>query len=182
MKLTTERLHLSLVSMQDLEAVHDLHSLPETDRYNTMGIPADIGATQRLIEEWIALSLELPVKKYVFRIQTTANAFVGITGINIGRPHYRDAEIWYKLHPDQWNNGYATEAVKAILQLCFGELNLHRVQAGCVTENVASVRVLEKSGFLREGHCRKKLPIRGEWKDNYEFAILREAYESARSL
>jgi len=52
--------------------------------------------------------------------------------------------------------------------------------AGCATENTASSKVLEKAGFLREALCRKKLPIRGEWVDNYEYAILEEDYFSLK--
>jgi [ribosomal protein S5]-alanine N-acetyltransferase len=56
-------------------------------------------------------------------------------------------------------------------------LKLHRIEAGCAVENVASVSVLEKVGMTREGMKRKKLPIRGEWKDNYFFGMLEEDFQ-----
>jgi ribosomal-protein-alanine N-acetyltransferase len=174
--LKTERLQLSAMTMQDLDNIHALHSLPETDRYNTLGIPASRIETEQLLTGWLSL-MNLPEQpKYVFVIRSESGDFIGLTGINIGRPVYRNAEIWYKLHPAHWNQGYATEAVAAILHFCFHDLQLHRVKAGCATENTASAKVLEKSGFLREGTCRKNLPIRGEWFDNYEYAILEEEY------
>jgi ribosomal-protein-alanine N-acetyltransferase len=174
--LKTARLQLSAMTIQDLDNIHKLHSLPETDRYNTLGIPASVKETEQLLTGWLAL-MNLPDQpKYVFAIHDGTGDFIGLIGINIGRPAYRNAEIWYKLLPAHWNKGYATEAVAAILQFCFRELQLHRVKAGCATENIASAKVLERSGFLREGTCRKNLPIRGEWLDNYEYAILEEEY------
>ena len=102
--------------------------------------------------------------------------FIGLIGINMGKTNYKHAEIWYKIHPAQWRKGYATEAVKVVLHFCFTMLNLHRITAGCATENTASVKVLEKSGFIREGHHKKVLPIRGQWVDNFEYAILEEDF------
>jgi len=52
------------------------------------------------------------------------------------------------------------------------KFNLHKVEAGVATENHRSIRVLEKAGMTREGLRRKILPIRGEWKDNYHYAIV----------
>lgn len=172
MLLTTDRLKLRELLISDLEYVHELHSLPETDRYNTLGIPDSIEVTRQLILTWLSASYETPRKKFVFCIETKKDEFVGLIGINIGRPAYKSAEIWFKLHPDYWNKGFATEAVNIILKFSFKELNLHRIEAGCAIENVASKRVLEKTGMIKEGHCRKILPIRGQWMDNYEFAIL----------
>lgn len=181
-EVTTGQLHLSPVSMEDLEAIHVLHTFPETDRYNTMGIPGTVEETRQLIAGWLTLTNASPPQKYVFRVQNSTDDFIGVVGINSGKPRYRNAEIWYKLHPDHWNKGYATAIVKALLHFCFTELDLHRVEAGCVTQNTASIHVLEKNGFLKEGTCRKKLPIRGEWVDNYEFAILEEDYRLRKDV
>ncbi len=176
MLLQTERLLLREVLMDDLNDIHKFHSLPETDKYNTLGIPGSIIETETLISSWIQTQGELPRKKYVFVIENLAHNFIGLVGINIGKPNYFNAEIWYKLHPHFWNNGYAIESLKAILFFCFTELKLHRIEAGCATKNVASIKVLEKAKFIREGLCRKILPIRGEWIDNYFYAILEEDF------
>jgi ribosomal-protein-alanine N-acetyltransferase len=62
------------------------------------------------------------------------------------------------------------------LEFGFIDLKLHRIEAGCAVENIASTKTLEKVGFVREGMKRKKLPIRGEWKDNYVYGILEEEF------
>ena len=176
MELTTDRLLLREIALNDIPAIHNLHSLSETDQYNTMGIPESIEVTQQLVTDWLLTTDQLPRVKYVFVIENNKKEFIGIIGMNIGRPKYRYAEVWFKLHPLFWNNGYATEVVKCLLQFGFAQLTLHRIEAGCAVENLASAKVLEKCGFIKEGRCRKKLPIRGEWKDNFEFALLDEDY------
>jgi len=175
-ELRTDRLVLKEFSLTNLEKIHQLHSLPETDRFNTMGIPASIEETGKVLEKWMEEIVSKPRKRYVFCIYSESNDFVGLIGINMGKPAYRNAELWYKIHPEFWNRGFATEVVNQILHFCFNVLKLHRISAGCAVENVASIRVLEKSGMRKEGHCRKILPIRGEWVDNYEFAILEEDF------
>lgn len=169
-------LHISEIASGDLLLIHALHSLPETARYNTLGIPQNVDETQQLLEVWIKSQTEDPRKKYVLAIRNETNEFIGLIGINIGKPDYRNAEIWYKIHPTHWNKGHATTAVKSILEFCFINLKLHRVEAGCATANIASIKVLEKAGMIREGSARKLLPIEGNWADNYAYAILEEDF------
>jgi [ribosomal protein S5]-alanine N-acetyltransferase len=180
MELKTERLKLRELLTTDLEKIHELHSLPETDRFNTSGVPETIEITKKLLSEWLITKDELPRKKYVFCLENNEKEFIGLIGINIGKPAYKNAEIWFKLHSKYWNQGFATEAVNRILDFCFNDLNLHRIEAGCAVENIASKRVLEKVGMTKEGLCRKILPIRGEWVDNYEFAILDTDFDIAK--
>lgn len=170
--LPSERLLLRPVGLQDLERIHELHSLPESDRYNTMGIPADLSVTEALVHSW--LEERAQGKKHVFVIEAADGSFAGLAGMNIDRPRYARAEIWYKLFPHYWGHGLATEAVQVLLGFGFGPLLLHRIEAGCAVENMASARVLQKAGFVQEGLSRKALPIRGEWKDGYNFGLLKE--------
>lgn len=176
MKLQTDRFKLRELLLSDLDDIHQLHSLAETDQYNTLGIPNSIEETKNLVADWIDAQNELPRKRFVLLIETNEESFIGLIGIKMGKPGYSSAEIWYKLHSQHWNKGYATEAVKRILDFIFTELKLHRVEAGCATKNSASIRVLEKTGFIREGLSRKILPIRGEWVDNYMYAILEKDF------
>lgn len=174
MMLNTERLTLREVSIDDIQLVYQLLSLPEVDKYNTLGVLEDIEQVKTKIEKWI--DIRQSQKGFTFLIKDVQQNFVGLIGIHFGKEGYKSAEVWYKLLPLHWNKGYASEAVNCILNFCFEELKLHRVCAGSATENTTSIKVLEKTGFTREGHCRKILPIRGEWIDNYEYAILEEDY------
>ncbi len=65
------------------------------------------------------------------------------------------AEVSYYLSPDMWKKGIITEALKLVLSFGFEDLKLNRIQACVLPENAASLRVLEKNGFRREGLLRQ---------------------------
>jgi [ribosomal protein S5]-alanine N-acetyltransferase len=68
--------------------------------------------------------------------------------------------------------GYMSAAVKALIPFAFANLRLHRLEAACIPTNVASIRLLEKCGFVREGHAREYLCINGVWQDHLLYARL----------
>ncbi|MFT3912209.1 MAG: GNAT family protein [Ferruginibacter sp.] len=173
MKLRTQRLLITSISLDYLNEIHRLHSFPEVDEFNTLGIPESVEATKRIILEWLIKQEAQPRMLYVCCIKLIeTNEFIGLIALNIGKPHYRIAEVWYKTDPAYWGKGYTTEALREILKLGFEKLKLHRIEAGCAVGNLASIRVLEKAGMTREGRKRAILPIRGEWVDNYFYSIL----------
>lgn len=81
-------------------------------------------------------------------------------GYWVGRPHAR--------------RGHMSAAVRAIIPFVFDTLHLHRIEAACLPSNVASIRLLEKTGFLREGYARRYLRINGTWQDHLLFALLHD--------
>ena len=175
--LKSKRLHIRELTSEDIDNVHELHSLPETDEFNTLGIPENIQTTENILTEWLILQKQEPRISYIFSIDKTENNnFVGLIAINLGKTNYKTAEVWFKIHKDHWRKGYTTEALTRLLDFGFNDLKLHRIEAGCAAENIASIKTLEKAGFTREGMKRKKLPIRGEWKDNFFYGILEEDY------
>lgn len=178
MNLKTQRLSLRPLHVADLNFIHELYSLPETDQYNTSGIPENIYVTENLLNNWLTDQQITPQASYIFCIEKAdTNQLIGLIGLKIGKPHYHIAEIWYKTHKNFWGYNYTTEALKSILAFAFTTLRLHRIEAGCAVENQASIRVLEKVGMTCEGRKRKILPIRDEWVDNYFFAILEEDFK-----
>jgi ribosomal-protein-alanine N-acetyltransferase len=75
--------------------------------------------------------------------------------------------------------GYATEGVRALLDLAFSErggVGLHRVQANMIPENEPSIRVAERAGMRREGMARRYLKIAGEWRDHLMYAKTAEEH------
>jgi RimJ/RimL family protein N-acetyltransferase len=173
MQLQTARLSMQEVSPADLAEIHILHSLPETDEFNTLGIPDTIQTTKHIVSEWINQQHTTPRVSYTFCIKTQiTNEFVGLIALNLGKLNFKIAEVWYKIYPAYWGQGYATETLTELLKFAFSSLKLHRIEAGCAVENIASIKVLEKVGMIKEGRKRRILPIRGTWVDNYFFAIL----------
>ena len=178
MYLQTTRLTLREVLLTDLQAIHELLSLKETDQFNTLGIPKTIENTAEWVLGWTEEKKATPRNYYTFSVELTADrSFIGLLALHLGATNYKKGKIWLKLHSNHWNKGYATEAAGELLQFGFKQLQLHRIEAGCAVENTASKRVLEKLGMVQEGLFRANLSIRGEWIDNYEFAILDTDFE-----
>jgi len=172
-EILTERVKLRLIKRSDLEMIHQLHSLPETDEFNALGIPENIEETKAVIEPWIAENQLDKIKKYTFAIENNLTGeFIGLFGLKLGNEKYNRGEVWFKLHVDYWNKGYATESLKAVINFGFETLKLHRIEAGCAVNNIGSIKVLEKAGMIREGRGRKVLPLKSGWTDNFEYSIL----------
>ena len=169
--LSTDRLSLRHINYSDLALIHKLHSIPETDRYNTLGIPESLLETKMVITPWIAAHLEAEIKAHTFAI-ALESVFIGLIGLKLGSEKYRKAEVWYKLDKAYWGKGFATEALNSVLDFGFKVLKLHRIEAGCAVDNRSSIRVLEKTGMIREGRKRQVLPLKSGWSDNFEYAIL----------
>lgn len=99
----------------------------------------------------------------------------------IKRMPYSSAFVGYSMDHDFLGQGIATDAVKRILQFAFTSVKIHRVEAYIAPQNIASIRVVEKCGFVQEGLLRKLLYINGEWVDHYMYAILQEDYRDKKS-
>ena len=172
-EILTERTKLRLIELSDLGSIHKLHSLPETDEFNALGIPDNVEATKAVIEPWIADHKASEIKNYTFAIEhLVSKKFLGLFGLKLSTKKYNRGEVWYKIHADSWLKGYATEVLRRVINYGFDTLQLHRIEAGCAVGNIASIKVLEKAGMIREGRGRQVLPLKSGWSDNFEYAIL----------
>lgn len=175
MEIITERLALEEITWDDLEDIHRLHSVPQVDEFNTLGIPGDLEETRELVRPYVEANKRDPQSKYTWRIKIkNSQEFIGLAGFTLSNDKFRLGEIYYKLFPDFWGMGYATEVARRLIEVGFDEFNLHKVEAGVACENRKSIRVLEKVGMTREGLRRKILPIRGVWKDGLLYAIVED--------
>lgn len=113
-------------------------------------------------------------KGYDFGVfQVADDALVGnVSLFQVIRGSLQSAFIGYSLDQRHNGKGYTTEAVRLIVDYAFGELGLHRIEAGVMPHNIASMRVLEKAGFHKEGIARKNVLINGKWEDHQVLAIL----------
>ena len=175
MELQSKRIILKEFIWADLENIHKLQSMPEVDEFNTLGIPTNIDVTKERLQTIIDSQKELPRKSFNWKIELIETGeFIGQCGFNLTLNRFKLGEIYYSLLPAFWGQGYATEVARLLVDTGFKEFHLHKVEAGVATENIRSIRVLEKAGMTREGLRRKILPIRGEWKDNYHYAIVED--------
>ena len=113
---------------------------------------------------------------YAFLIfRSDDNALVGgLTLANIRRGVAQAGSIGYWVGAPFARKGYMTAAMRALAPFCFTTLRLHRVEAACIPSNTASVRLLEKTGFQREGYARSYLCINGVWQDHLLYARLKD--------
>lgn len=175
MIITTSRLDLNEITWDDLPEIHHLHSIAEVDEYNTLGLPQNEEETREIIRPVIENQKAEVQRFYMWKITSKeTNSFLGVAGMTLSADRFRLGEIYYKLLPKYWGKGFATEVSKGLIKAGFEVFKLHKVEAGVATDNLPSIRVLEKSGMIREGLRRKILPIRGEWKDNYHYAIVED--------
>lgn len=101
------------------------------------------------------------------------NEFIGTIGLNNLSNWSKRAEIGYELHPDHWRKGIVTEAVKAVLDYSFHDLELFRMGAVTFPENASSNNLLEKIGFKKEGILRGYLYQNSQSHDAFVFSLLR---------
>lgn len=130
---------------------------------------------KRIAESMRQMSLN---KEYSFGV------FLKESGILVGhisiyavkRLPFSSAFIGYSLDERFTNKGLATEMVERLTQFGFEELLLHRIEAYVSPENIGSYRVLEKSGFEREGLLKQLLFINGQWVDHYLYAYVEQNF------
>lgn len=102
-------------------------------------------------------------------------ALVGaITLSNVRRGVAETGTLGYWIGRPFAGRGHGTEAVRAMIGYAFDDLNLHRVEAACVPDNLASRRVLEKAGFSLEGQAHAYLKINGAWADHLLFGVVND--------
>jgi RimJ/RimL family protein N-acetyltransferase len=99
--------------------------------------------------------------------------FAGDCGLRILEQDQRLAQIGYTIVRDLWGRGLATEAVAGLTDFAFGEFRLHRISASVDPRNIASCRVLEKAGYIKEAHFRQSEWFKGKWADDVIYARLR---------
>jgi [ribosomal protein S5]-alanine N-acetyltransferase len=108
---------------------------------------------------------------FIFR--TSDRVLIGGASLsNLRRGVAQAANLGYWMGAPHAGKGYMSAAVRALIPFSHGALGLKRIEAACIPENVASIRLLEKLGFVREGYARKYLCIAGKWQDHVLYARL----------
>jgi RimJ/RimL family protein N-acetyltransferase len=91
---------------------------------------------------------------------------------------HREGEIGFVFHPEYQGRGYAAEASRAMLELGFGTLDLHRIIGRCDARNTASARLMERLGMRREGHFVDNEWVKDEWTSELVYALLQHEWRA----
>ena len=109
-----------------------------------------------------------------FLFRRSDNALAGgLTLANVRRGVAQAGSLGYWIGESFARQGFMTAGVRTLIPFAFGTLRLHRLEAACIPGNEASVRLLERTGFRREGLARQYLCINGAWQDHLLYALLR---------
>lgn len=160
------RLVLRPFRLDDEDAVHAFASDPEVTRHTDWG-PNDRAMTR----DFLAAAVE-PDDDGVLLAVTVDGALVGSAGITVESRQHRRGAFGYALARSAWGHGYATEAAGLLRGHAFGVLGLHRLEATCRPDNLASARVLQKTGLVLEGRLRDHVLVRGAWCDSLLYAAV----------
>jgi RimJ/RimL family protein N-acetyltransferase len=176
--IRAERLLLRPFEPSDAAELAAYRSDPEVARYQGWDAPFGLEEARSLIAELAEGDPEAPgwFQWAIERIDEPG--IIGDLGVNLLDDEQQVA-IGYTMAPDFQGRGYATEAVARMLEHLFAEKGLHRVSAECDTRNDASMRVLEHLGFRREAHLRSSTWSKGEWCDDYLYALLADEWSRA---
>lgn len=107
---------------------------------------------------------------YQFLLRTDAGELVGRVNLSaIKRRHFHSAVLGYRIAESAGGKGYASEAVRQVVDIAFGELGLLRIEADARVENAGSARVLVRNGFVQYGHSKRSFELAGTWYDRLHF-------------
>lgn len=112
------------------------------------------------------------VRFWVYEKTDPAHVIGTVCFRDITRMVYQSCEIGYKFDEYFWHKGYASEALRKCVQIAFDDLQLHRITAHIMPENISSIRLVERVGFQREGIARESALIRGVWEDHIVYSII----------
>lgn len=176
-QLHTERLLLREWIPTDVTLIHQMLADPRVEPFHTFPSPLPLDLIEKTLAATFADQSKENRMHYGWSIISKLDGkFIGEIGLEGAVERFRSSEIFYTIHPDFWGKGIATEAAQEVANFVFGELGLHRLEAGVATTNIGSIKVLEKLGMRREGLRRKILLMADGWQDNYLYAMLEEDY------
>lgn len=159
----------------DIDAVHALISTMDVVRHMLLPL-CSREESEKFLRDSLLESPSDPWRSIVRAISDSPRTdIVGLCGVVIPRGA-EEGEIWYLVAPKSRGKGIATDAVRHLLDLGFGEFGLYRIWATCLPENPASARVMEKVGMRKEGLLIKNLKIHGIWKNSFLYAMLAEEW------
>jgi RimJ/RimL family protein N-acetyltransferase len=174
-QILTPHLILRPLAPSDAEALLAYRHLPQVTIYQTWA-PESLDEAQTFIEKYAFSNAALGKWGQLAITLKPELALVGDCGFQLFEAE--QAEIGITLAPQHQGQGYAIEALGALLGYLFSELSLHRIVARTDPANHASMRLLERLGFRHEGLTLQSIKIRGEWKDDALFGMLRDEWES----
>ncbi|MCX6082359.1 MAG: GNAT family N-acetyltransferase [Chloroflexi bacterium] len=182
--LETPRLILRPFRDSDIGSFLAYRNDPNVYRYQGWKTPFLRADALEFIDKMKSVAPGTPGEWYQLAIEcrdatdSGAESMIGDVAFHITRSNPRMAYIGYSLAQSAWKHGYASEAVRKLLDYMFRVQDLHRVVADCDVDNLASINLLERLGFRREAHYIESfwMSNTGTWGSEYLFALLQREW------
>lgn len=173
--LETERLLLRRLNKEDVNEILELRGNPETMKF----IPRPLTTTLEEAMAHIDIIEEKIVKNEGINWAITVKGnpkFIGLIGhYRISAENHR-CEMGYMILPQHQGKGYVSEAIDAVLEYGFNDLQMHSIEAVIDPDNKASERVLRKNGFVKEAHILENELHNGKFWDTVIYSILKRNF------
>lgn len=164
--IRTRRLVLREAQASDVDALHEIMRQPRAMAY--WSTPPH--ATRDVTAEWLSNMIAIDPKEGEDFIIELEGRVIGKAGL------HRFPDIGYLIDPEFWGRGYGREAVSAVVARAFAHHGLTRIQADVDPRNTASIRLLERLGFVETHRQEKTWLVGEEWCDSVYLALDRPAH------
>lgn len=178
--LFTPRLTLRPVRMSDAADLYEYSRDPEVARHVLWDAHRSIHQTRAYIRYLLRQYRNAAPSTFAIALRDTGKV-VGTIGFMWVQPENRSAEVGYSLSRAFWNQGYMSEALRAVVDFGFGQLGLNRIEAQHECDNPASGHVMQNAGMRHEGTLRQRLYNKGRFVDVELYAIVRADHIPERS-
>lgn len=173
--LETARLILRPITLKDASAIFEYASNPKVAEYTLFDAHKTIQDSFSFIKDYIFnhYSKQVP-EPFGITLKENPEKVIGTVGCFVISKPSKSMELAYAMAEDQWGKGLMTEAAIAVMDYCFKEYGLKRIQARCKAENIGSRRVMEKAGMIFEGTLKSAQFHRGRFWDMHYLAKVAE--------
>ncbi len=179
-KLNTQRLTLRKFQEFDVEAFFAYRPDPKVAAYQGEGwLNYTLDKAKAFVRKQIDFEPGIPGTWFQIAIELKESGeLIGDLGVYTLPQDAKQVEIGFTLNPSYQNKGYGLEAVKCLIGYLFRSLDMHRVIAVVDVRNKPSIGLIEKIGMRKEGHFIKNCWDKGEYTDEYSFALLNEEWQN----
>ena len=170
----TPRLVLRPFRRKDTSPVHEAvrASLPDLAEYLPWAVNYQRSVTAQFVKDSVGAWASGRAFDFSIRSQDDIDRHLGNVSVWFTSRANAVGEVGYWVRSDMVGQGIGTEATARVLQVAFEELHMHRITTRIATGNVASERIVQKLGFLKEGTLRDEVKVAGRWLDHSVWGLL----------
>ncbi|MEV8020035.1 GNAT family N-acetyltransferase [Streptomyces sp. NPDC086554] len=171
------RLELRELTVDDVDAVHSIYGSAEATEHLSFE-PRSRDQVEQIVARSIAAAGKSPRDEYALAVVERDNArLIGFARLALDPHQQQGATIGFALRPDAWGVGYGVETVRLLLEVGFGELELHRIWGARSPRNSASAKTMLMAAMREDYTIREHIQKAGQWRDSVVHTILRQEWQ-----